>query len=148
MTKMIGRRGLGWACTLLGAAAWGGQAGGGAPGGPVDAGVDGAAASSDANSSDAPPDVCQPMAYECHGQQPQQCNGVGTGWLNVGSACSGQACVNGGCVGTCMPGATRCSGADLQTCDAAGAWSPAVACAAGEVCDSVDPPWQGIPRLS
>jgi hypothetical protein len=84
-------------------------------------------------------DSCKPGSLGCQGQQPVTCNTSGTMWMSVGPACSKQACVNGGCQGTCMPGATQCSGGLLQTCDPTGNWLAGVTCAAGEACDQNPP---------
>jgi formylglycine-generating enzyme len=48
------------------------------------------------------------------------------------ATCSNQACVNGTCVGTCVPNETMCFGNGFQTCGADGGWEKATAC--GESC--------------
>jgi hypothetical protein len=42
--------------------------------------------------------------------------------------CSRQACAEGTCMGVCFPGATQCSGNDVETCDESGQWDSAAAC--------------------
>ena len=84
---------------------------------------------------------CKHGELGCNGTQPQQCNSTGTGWSNLGSACSGMTtgvCLRGGCV-ACTPGAGQCVGASPaqqpQTCDAMGTWQNAgIACASNQTC--------------
>jgi formylglycine-generating enzyme required for sulfatase activity len=44
------------------------------------------------------------------------------------TTCMNQACVDGGCTGTCAPSATQCSGNNAQTCDTNGLWDASTAC--------------------
>jgi len=80
--------------------------------------------------------LCVPGALGCSGQQPQICNGAGTGWDNQGTACSGSkpACAAGSCVActvgsalcpdlVCTPGSLGCDGEQPQACNESGtAW--------------------------
>jgi hypothetical protein len=77
--------------------------------------------------------LCAPLGLGCDGVQPAQCNASGTAWTPVGRACAdGEACIGGACVEACTPrGATRCSGAAMETCGATGVWSAPQACTAG-----------------
>jgi sulfatase modifying factor 1 len=65
--------------------------------------------------------TCAPGALGCSGQQPQQCNGSGTAWQNLGPACSGAtpACSNGAC-SVCVAGALGCNGSQPQRCNTTG----------------------------
>jgi hypothetical protein len=48
---------------------------------------------------------------QCNGLQPQQCASAGTGWSNLGAACTGSTpvCLNGACQ-QCTSGSVGCSG--------------------------------------
>lgn len=91
---------------------------------------------------------CQPIVAAC-GSQPagstvcsadgksvQRC-GLDLVTTTLVTACSGEtpACLKGSCV-ACTPGATKCSGNSVQTCNAQGAWEAPTDCpAATPVCD-------------
>ena len=88
---------------------------------------------------DPPCAASQPGDVVCNGQQRVQC-GPDLVSSVVIETCVGQACVGGVCVGVCVPGARRCSGNGVQTCDASGQWGATVGClstapsCAGGVC--------------
>ena len=83
--------------------------------------------------------TCTAGAFQCSGQQPQQCDEDG-GWQDVGPSCTtlNQACVSGGCTGVCVPGAVQCSGGSaVQTCAPDGQWGTAATCAnVGATCQN------------
>ncbi len=81
---------------------------------------------------------CTSGAFQCSGQQPQECDEK-DGWENVGPSCTSlnQACVSGGCSGVCVPGAVGCRGSSAtQTCAPDGEWTAAVPCDVGATCQS------------
>ena len=64
-----------------------------------------------------------------------------TDQTTIGSSCSGQTCVDGGCSGSCTPGSSRCQGQQPQSCDATGNWQNqgatcAFVCAGGVTADA------------
>lgn len=81
--------------------------------------------------------TCQQVLSECAGKSARTtvCNGAiiescGPDLVTATqiSTCKDQACVDGKCTGECSPGAKRCSGDAVQTCDAAGQWGAALPC--------------------
>lgn len=113
----------------------GGKAGGGAQpgnsgaggesisstGGAVGAG--GGAAGCSACGGNGP--ACVEGTLDCVGTVARACaQGV---WETV-KACP-FACAAGACAGECHPGATRCAGTSVETCDPTGGWLPSFVCA-------------------
>jgi hypothetical protein len=94
-----------------------------------------AEASLDASDGSARDAGCEGGTFGCNGEQPEACLLSGT-WVSVGAPCSGSTpvCRAGSCL-PCAPGASRCSGAELdsgagvETCNAGGQWGATVACA-------------------
>ena len=110
-----------------------GAGGAGASGSPGGSGMptvnDGGAGASGNNAGDASTGPCANLSLGCSGAQPQIC--ANEQWKNIGSACVPGAmsvCLAGACV-ACAPKTTRCVGDAVETCDDAGNWGGAVACA-------------------
>jgi hypothetical protein len=88
------------------------------------------------------PFVCTPSACtmcvpnndkQCAENVPQTCDGGGQ-WQGT-TACVGQTCNGGVCVGVCAPMDTKCVGNVPYSCDGNGAWQAGPACTATtEVC--------------
>lgn len=77
--------------------------------GDVDAGDDAAADAID----EAPDDASR----DAHADAPACAVPCGA------SCCHDQACVAGACSGVCSPGATQCTGPNIQQCDGSGQWA-------------------------
>jgi formylglycine-generating enzyme required for sulfatase activity len=83
---------------------------------------------------------CVPLDPNCADAAPNQQICVGSNVVKcgpdlvsemAGTTCS-NACFDGGCTGTCIPGATQCTGNGVETCSAIGQWSAATSCS--EMC--------------
>jgi hypothetical protein len=75
---------------------------------------------------DSPVGVCTAGHTRCTDAGVETCQGDGQ-WGNP-TACSGQACVDGGCSGVCAPGQTECNGNGVATCGPDGEWGTPVSC--------------------
>jgi hypothetical protein len=75
--------------------------------------------------------LCEPMTRRCANGRPQQCNPMGTAWVD-GPVCSGAtpACVAmTGMCGTCTAGDKQCgSQTTVDTCNANGGWMQSATC--------------------
>ena len=60
---------------------------------------------------------------------------AGAGSSECTPPCVNQACIDGGCVGTCAPGGQRCSNDGVQVCLPSGNWGAASACPDGACLD-------------
>jgi hypothetical protein len=68
--------------------------------------------------------ACVPGERQCEGAEagrPEVCDEHGA-WTSE-AACQ-FVCLDGACAGDCDPGRKRCVGLDIETCNAAGEWSP------------------------
>jgi hypothetical protein len=76
---------------------------------------------------DSPVGVCTAGHTRCTDAGVETCQGNGQ-WGGP-SACSGQACFDGGCTGVCAPGQTQCdANNDVETCGPNGQWGQPVSC--------------------
>ncbi len=70
------------------------------------------------------PQVCQPFVRRCNGLLPQQCDPVGTAWID-GAPCQA-SCLDGVCDrvpdGGCLPARERCDGLSRQRCSQNFSW--------------------------
>lgn len=75
--------------------------------------------------------LCEPMKRRCAAGRPQQCNAMGTAWVD-GAVCSGAtpACVaSTGTCGTCTAGDKQCGTQNtVDTCNASGGWMQSATC--------------------
>jgi hypothetical protein len=75
------------------------------------------------------PGVCTPGSKRCKASPPaapEICDDTGA-WV-PGAPCA-NACSNGTCVGTCVPGSRRCAGKAVEQCGPLGVWEPQDDCA-------------------
>jgi hypothetical protein len=84
---------------------------------------------------------CQEPVPVCIGKNPGDtfCDGgdaveCGPDLVTSTSTTCPYVCVDGGCVGECLPGATDCAQSTPRTCEATGAWLEGAVCA--YVCDA------------
>jgi formylglycine-generating enzyme len=68
-----------------------------------------------------------PGDRSCEGQMVRVCDVGGLGWVHE-QTCEDQACIQGACVGECVPGTAKCNGNALQKCDVEGQWGASEPC--------------------